>query len=353
MNEHLRRDPTVDIARGIAIVAIVVGHVLRGLAPSGIVDGGSSTFETVDRVLYLVHVPVFAFLAGLFVGKSADQTGAARYLLGRLALFLYLYLLWQTLQVSVKIATGALVNTRPVPSDLWTLWKPEGQLWFLPFLMIATTLAVALRVWRFGRLSLCGMAAIALISVLTWGIDGLFVGSRGNSLLVFFFAGTAIGYPKIRGLVATLTSARILALTLVAVALFSLLISVTVAAPPTVNDPARTLPEVFWGVNASIAGVLGILGISSLLGRAPAVRWLSFIGQRSLEVFLAHIIVASGMRIVLLSAGVEDLVLHVIAGTLAGVVLPLALWWTCRRAGFPWLFELPGLGAFKNAELAK
>lgn len=343
MTGQTQRDSTIDIAKGITIIAIVVGHVLRGLTPSGILDGGSPTFDAADRVLYMVHVPVFAFLAGLFVAKGVDRAGAMVYLQNRLAVFVYLYLLWQILQIAVKIATGVLVNNPPLVSDLWSFWKPEGQLWFLPFLMIVTTLAVLLRPWRSGWLPVCGMLIIAATSVLAWGIDGVLIGTRGTSLFIFFFAGAAIGHQRIRQSFAALTASTLGAATVGTVALFALLMTATVATPPTVDDPIRTLPEVLWGVLASLVGVIGVLGISALLARISSFPWLAFVGQRCLEVFLAHIIAASGTRILLSAAGIDDPVLHVTAGTLAGVALPLILWWTSRRLGFPWLFELPRL----------
>lgn len=341
--EQPRRDPTVDIAKGIAIIAIVVGHVLRGLAPSGVIDGGSPAFDTADRILYLVHVPVFALLAGLFVASGVDRGGAKGYLKSRLALLLYLYVLWQILQVAVKIATGVLVNNPPAVSDLWSFWKPEGQLWFLPFLIIVTTLAALTRPWRPGWRSTGGMLVIAAASVLAWGIDGVAVGTRGTSLFVFFFAGAAIGHPRVRQTFAALTTSALGAAILTSVVLFVLLVNHTVAAPPTVDDPTRTFPEVFWGVQASVLGVFSVLGIAALLARVSSLPWLAFVGQRSLEVFLAHIIAASGTRILLTLAGIDNAAVHVAAGTLAGVALPLALWWISQRLGFRWLFEVPGV----------
>jgi fucose 4-O-acetylase-like acetyltransferase len=64
---NMNRDPTVDIAKGIAIIAIVLGQVLRGLSSAGILDAKTVQYQLVDRSLYMFHLSVFALLAGLFV----------------------------------------------------------------------------------------------------------------------------------------------------------------------------------------------------------------------------------------------------------------------------------------------
>ena len=47
-------------------------------------------------------------------------------------------------------------------------------------------------------------------------------------------------------------------------------------------------------------------------------------------------------RNVLSGLGVDRLDAHLVLGSLAGVLVPLGLWWAGRRVGVPWLFQLPG-----------
>lgn len=74
------RDQTIDIAKGLAIAMIVLGHVLRGMASSRLVDADASWYVVVDSALYQVHLPAFVFLAGLFVKRGVERRGARSYL---------------------------------------------------------------------------------------------------------------------------------------------------------------------------------------------------------------------------------------------------------------------------------
>ncbi|WP_394254386.1 heparan-alpha-glucosaminide N-acetyltransferase domain-containing protein [Pseudoclavibacter helvolus] len=60
------RDSSIDIAKGFAIVAIVFGHVWLGLEAAGLIQD-LHTFNVVYDTVYMSHLSVFAFTAGLFV----------------------------------------------------------------------------------------------------------------------------------------------------------------------------------------------------------------------------------------------------------------------------------------------
>lgn len=348
------RDATIDYAKGIAIVAIVLGHVLRGLASSEIVDGESGAFLTADRFLYMFHLSVFAFLAALFVSRAVERDGSLTYLRSRGATFLYLYVVWSLLQGAVKLLTGALVNTPTSLADILRLWVPEGQLWFLPWLIVMTTAVVVARPWGSRTRAVASLSVAAVVSFALWGISGPVAGTQGLGLTVFFFAGAICGAKRFIGAV---QSVRMVVWGLACVASWAILVALvffTDATPPTIEGDQRTALSVALGGIASCAGVVGVIAISRLASVLGArVAWLAFIGQRTLEIFLAHIIAASGTRIILDVAGIENPTIHIVAGMIAGLVLPLGLWWACNRLRFPWLFESPQVFTGKSERASK
>lgn len=49
-------------------------------------------------------------------------------------------------------------------------------------------------------------------------------------------------------------------------------------------------------------------------------------------IFVAYILAASGARIILLNVlGIDSVFIHLVVGTLAGLLLPLLLWVICRK----------------------
>jgi peptidoglycan/LPS O-acetylase OafA/YrhL len=95
------------------------------------------------------------------------------------------------------------------------------------------------------------------------------------------------------------------------------------------------------GVLASSVLCAGVFGMSGMLARTALVRPLGFLGERSLEIFLAHVVATSLTRNLLSGLGVDEVWVHLVLGSAAGVLVPLGLWSAGRRLGFPWLFQLP------------
>jgi peptidoglycan/LPS O-acetylase OafA/YrhL len=70
-------------------------------------------------------------------------------------------------------------------------------------------------------------------------------------------------------------------------------------------------------------------------------RWLVLLGAWSMPIYLAHIIFASGFRIVLMKLGIEHTLLHVVGGTLVGIIGPIILYKLSKSMRFTPLFNSP------------
>ncbi len=335
------RDASVDVARGVSIVAIALGHVVLGLAAAGLMERTQS--DPVIHAVYLFHLSTFAYLAGLFVASGVGRSGRSSYVTQRIALFAWLYVLWGVAQSGVRVAAGTLVNTPPSWVDVLRFWVPEGQLWFLPWLMSATVIAAVVRPWASKQRAVLSIGLATPVALSMWGIEPLYVFTRGWSLLVPFLLGcvvTAKGHARMFGSVG-----RAVVLTIGCGAVWLWVGLGTNAVLPTMSDH-RSAAGVALGVLGCTAGTIACLSASTLLSRTPVTGLLELIGRRSLEIFLAHIVVTSGTRIVLSKLGVDDLVVHLVLATTLGVLIPIWMAVIAERLGLQWIFGLPrALGA--------
>ncbi len=331
------REPAADIGRGIAILAIVLGHVLRGDAAAGLVSGRSPLFSELDAALYLWHLPVFAVLAGVFVGPAVERHGTGPFLRRRTVLFGWLYLVWSLVQGTVKLLTGSLVNTPTSPTQVLVgLVTPDSQLWWLPFLLLVSAAAAVTRPWRGGRRLWATGAGALVVSLVAWGHQGSVIFLQGLGLTAFFWLGAAAGRAGWDGL-----RARALPVLVLGGAVAVALAATGDPMPPTTWDGGPVPSAEVLGVVAAATSTAAALSASVMLVRTGLGRPLAALGRRSLEVFLAHIVATAGIRIVLLHLGVTEVTTHLVLGTTAGVAFPLALWWAGERVRAPWLFRPP------------
>ena len=331
----MERDRSIDLARGLAIVAIVVGHVNRGLISSGL---GFDWAPDLDRLLYLFHLSVFAYLSGIFLAPGLSRHGTRDFLTQRTTLFLWLYVVWQVLQVGVKLVTSSLVNTPVSWRNLLSFWIPEGQMWFLPWLVSVTLVVSVWQPWSsHRRAASLGIFAFAL-AIVFWGVDPLPVFTRGWALLLPFAAGAMLGLQGHRRLFTSGSAPLVAVAGIVGMIVIAL---ATTAIPPTVDTFNRNWTDVGLGMVACLLGSAGLLALAGWLSGLREWRILALLGQRSLEIFLAHIVAASGTRILLMQAGLDAPLAHLLLGTVAGLLASIALWALVRRLGIRGVFDLP------------
>jgi fucose 4-O-acetylase-like acetyltransferase len=331
------RDQSVDVARGIAIVAIVLGHVERGLATASLLP--YETAQTLDRLLYLFHLATFAYLSGLFVRRAVERDGPRRLVVRRVTLFVWLYLLWTLIQGSVRVAASSVTNTAVTPGDLVRIWIPEGQLWFLPWLLAVTTVAAVSQPWRNPGRGVAVLVLAASLALAVWGYDPLYVFTRGWALLLPFLLGCVVTARRHADLARR--TPVVVATAVVGTALWWWIGSGTTPTTPTTGGDGRTLATVTLGVLGCLGGTLAVLAIAALVARTPLAAAAALLGRRSLEIFLAHIMVASGSRIVLEQSGVTEPWVHLVVGTTLGVVVPIGVALVAERLRWSWLFGLP------------
>jgi fucose 4-O-acetylase-like acetyltransferase len=325
----------VDIAKGIGIVLVVFGHVWRGLHAAHFAIP-PETYQWVDRLIYSFHMPLFFVLSGLFIPKSV-QKPASVFLLDKLKTIAYPYVLWTLIQASVNAALSS-VTTTPVSLGqiLFEMpWRPYAHFWFLYVLFFHSVAYLALDRLRVSRGLILALAAV--LHLLTYRINMQSLGIFTNVLtnFVYFAAGAALS----EFLLNRAVHVKPFATATLAVATGALLLlAITTHFDQRLSDK---LPLTVLGIVAVMAGSIWLAHKSAGadLSAINIGGVLASCGRLSLVIYLAHILAASGMRIVLQKLlHVDNLATHLILGTLAGITGPMALDWAAKRVGVTCLF---------------
>lgn len=319
----------VDATRGIGIVLVVYAHALRGLVAADLYPASQSAMLQ-DRLIYTFHVPLFFFLAGLWV-ERAVRRGSGQFLRGKVVTIVWPYLLWSLAEGTITLAVAPATNTGMTPNDLLgILITPIHHYWFLYALFLCHLAAALTGV----RLSLMAVLIIAAFLVPhEWYPIGVTAGVE----MPFYVAGILLA--RLVPLNDVSGFRHKIAFALGAWLVFAGLVFVSGAyahVPSRVADYAL-----------GFAGIAGTIGLGLLLSR---VRPLIVLGGASMAIFVLHTLFSSGLRILFIKSGLEmhPLSLLVLV-TLAGIVGPLAVYWFCRGRG---LLTVAGLGSNRDGRLA-
>ena len=144
----------LDIAKGILILLMLVGHVW---------DDGP-----VHRFIYAFHMPAFFLISGLlFRFSSAGQQPLWRVILRKAKALLVPYLCFELYGILVQVLTeGAYLNIKGYLFQLLTFTLTNGPLWFLIVLFVSEVLFLCMQCVLKGRFSVCVIVALFIASLL-------------------------------------------------------------------------------------------------------------------------------------------------------------------------------------------
>ena len=314
----------MDYAKGIGIILVVAGHTLRGLQRTSVHIPG---WEAVDAWIYAFHMPLFFFLAGLFVEHSC-RGSLGQFIDGKARRILWPYFVWTILQEGFRHLTGASTLAW---ADLWTIiYRPVMQFWFLYVLFLLLVLYAA---WRKagGSREIFVALAFALNISLAFGVN---YGAWGAIYQMWIY----IPYLALGVLVSRLgleEQAGVRGVpVLIGVALGGYAV-VTLAVLVHAAGLAR------FAIPLAVVGIAASAALAGCLSRWPAASAIGTLGVLSLEIYVAHTIFSSCCRQALLAAGIHSPSLHVAGGMAIGLAGPVFLCVLFRRFHLLFLFSLP------------
>jgi fucose 4-O-acetylase-like acetyltransferase len=328
----------VNVAKGIGIILMVICHVGRGLKSNNLAT--PRAYDYADTAIYTFHMSLFFFLSGLFVVRGM-QKSARSFFGSKVRTILYPYFLWATLLCLFTAAGSGYANSRVEPAKVigHLPWDPYVQFWFLYALMLCMALYWVLYKLRLGTIGIAALAAAAYF--FGWAVH---LSSYGRALdwlsrwQVLYemrkhfidFAMGALLAPVIlkrreRGMPASVLGAAGVGM---------LVLEAWLANHWGLGgrDELTIIPRAM--------GITGVCFIAASIARwQPTSDLLAWLGELTLPIFLAHVIIAGIVRVGLVRvAHISAFAPNLLLGTLAGVAIPVFMEAAARRVGFIYLF---------------
>ena len=311
----LERDKWVDYAKGIGIILVVYGHVARGVANAGIKQD-KTLYILIDSIVYSFHMPLFFFLSGLFFISSLKKRGPYLFFENKVSTLFYPYVVWSVLQGGTELILSNYTNGNITIVEVASLlWAPRAQFWFLYALFLVSLVGIVIY-WqlpnKYYELILLCSAFIYMGQKFF-----LFIPLIGFVVHNFVFVALGITFFQKRKLFETYHS-YLLPVSLVLFVAAQWYFHIKLGLFYTSQEHWLTLL-------LAIFSILFIISLSLFLSRFE-LTWLAFMGSSSLGIYVMHVLAGSGFRIILQKFfGIEDILTHLIGGTLISLLVPLAI----------------------------
>lgn len=314
------RDPTLDNARAIGIVAVVAGHTM-GIPPA------------LGELIYAVHMPLFFLLAGWVLKDAVLALPAAAWLRRQARSLLLPYAVFFALGFAYWLATSRIGSRAAKFAD--TAWHEplaglvtgrfaelqtaNGPLWFFPALALALTLAwlawaPSRRRWAVPAVVAAAVAIVTLrpgdLPVAPWSADVAVVAAA------FVLAGLVVGR--------TVDWARVKAATAATLAVAAGAACLALAHGGGAVDFAqgRFGDHPLRFAAAAASGIVAVLAVSRLLPASAVANWLA---RHTVVIFPTHVLVLNLLSgIAQIGFGLDAAAVRTPAFALASTVLALA-----------------------------
>lgn len=327
----------VDYVKGIGIILVVLGHVLRGVEKAGIASQNHALI-VLDSIIYSFHMPLFFFLSGLFFHGSMEKRHGDGLIRNKFDTVVYPYIIWSLIQGGIELFLSHYTNSHFSPVEfLSIIWMPRDQFWFLYILMMCFVVFIIFEVSFDGVNYLFLTVIFSFLCVFRSELHAPFIFDLFLANAVYFSSGILCS--KFMAAFEWGCRKYIIPL-LIFVAVSQYVFHVICGFIYTKIG--------FLSLYLAFVSILFVVGVGvNLEGKMNVIK---YIGKYSMPIYLVHIIAGSGMRIVLHGVfHINDLYIQVVCGTLAGIFFPIAIYKYANAWGLSALFIMPHSGRSRLA----
>ena len=326
-DQMTKRENWVDYAKGIGIILVVYGHVVRGLIKADIIHS-DRYFQLIDQIIYSFHMPLFFFLSGLFFEKSFLKKGAKNLLFSKIDTIFYPYVLWSLIQGGIQVGLSTVTNGNKSFLDVLNIWEPQAQFWFLYslfFIFCTCTIIFKLAQKKSPSilLSVCILAYLVKEQINThWFIDYII------DFLPYFILGVIFNRHRLIEKIGTI---RLLLTCSILFCISQYLFHFIYGRSYGDNN--------LFSLYLAIVSIFFVSSLSYFLQNIR-LRYLDIIGRYSMEIFILHILCGSGVRIILSKIfKIDDIILHLTLGVIVATITPLIISLTLEKLKIKYLFS--------------
>ena len=321
----MERNVLVDRLKGYACFLVLFGHVIMGIRLAGI--DIPEFFWGTEKFIWSFHVALFLFLSGVVYkacGEWKSKKTKSGFILYKLYTLGIPYIAFSVVYILINSLVGE-ANTGFAASDIFYIWKtPVAQYWYLYALFflfcIWTFFSGIIKNWH-----------ITLIVVLIGYLAPLFGISLG-SLDVVFYSALAFGvgtFVNFKNLTKLPDRAKwLIVLTHIAVGVVLVLLDI-------IEAPFIKELMILFGIYSSI------MFISIIQNLKLISHFLDFLSKYSFQIYLLHTIFTAGIRIILLRMNIAQWWIHVILGTVCGLVFSVLAALIAKKVKFLNFFFFP------------
>lgn len=338
----------IDYVRGICIILVCYRHCFDGIREVMPVNN-YPILSIINICFYSFRMPLFFIISGLFVSRSLQKKGINDYIGGRFKIVFYPLIIWGSLQITLQLLFKDYVNAKPEPSDYINLIiyprNPANnqQFWYLNALFFVGVFYAFFKViCKFNRLHQ-GILSLVLYAV------AAYMNMNGKTFYIFpdifhyyiyFYIGDLISDFVFR----KDSETKLLSVKWLLPSAIAFIVSQAYFTVVNLQHKNEDYINSFAPVRLLLISLIGcgfMIQVGHWLQKTGFLKWLRVIGYHSLYIYLMHLIVIAGARVIMAHVlGIKNVPVILFFAVGLGVTIPIIIYNLCTRLHAWWLFSL-------------
>lgn len=316
----------IDSLKGFAILLVVIGHVFDGYINATMYTEHTVFMSSAYNLIYSFHMPLFFIVSGYVfrVAYFKDENSPKPSLKSQIINVILIYVLFSILFGAFKIVCGQFTNSdTTIKSILMIFIKPIYPYWYLYILIFFYLIFSRKKVLECNNIVILSVLIIAscLSGFIKSEFSGYFEIKHFLFYLVFFFIGELLYTNKLK-LISNLY---------VTIILFIISIALMFAY----RDGLALYNEKHAYNTLAVWNFFIALGISLMLflifkklfsnENLLHVKFFSFLGRYSLEIYVIHCVFTAGNRVILPKLHINYFWLNIVCNIIISTAVPILI----------------------------
>ena len=315
------RQKWIDCGKGICIILVVYGHMSGGFLNEG---QNLSLFTTIAyKSIYHFHMPFFFIVGGAFATASLTKQNSVDFLTNKTKVLLYPYLIWTLIQGLTLLAASNFTHINFEILGILNAWYiPVQHLWFLYSFFIMHLLLATFSRLRFYHYIVIPISLYLFLKPINSPIATLnFI----SIYLIFYALGACLGSAITKP--STFKTSTLAAVAFLSLSSYALLFSYASLGVVLIIE---------------LLALIGVSAIFMLISKTKLSSFFEYIGSHSLQIYLAHGVFGSTLRVLLFNfIGYDNKEIIILISTALGVAAPIISYKLLKSIGSDFIFELP------------
>lgn len=315
----------IDALKGFAIICVVVGHIVGGYYDANTFPQSANLLYTVHNIIYIFHMPLFMAISGfVYCAAYFDTNGYPKKsrIYNQILNMICVYILFSLIYGAVKLLFSRFVTNDISIIDIILIpIKPISLYWYIYVLVFLYLIfsfnfvyTVNYRIVLFVTVSVSFIGQCISIS--------LFDISRLMYYSFFFYIG--IAYRRYKTESYKYSKVIICGMFLISCVLTAVFWNTAKESDKYIDS----IPIVKMIVAIGTAATIWFLFENIKL--LAECKFLKYLGKRSLEIYVIHGFLISGLRPILNMLGVTNVYASIIINLILSILLPILFAEICR-----------------------